>query len=159
MHAPSSKVWTGSTKLRLLPMHAFDPQLLVARSRNERQLTKYCRRLTGGNMSLRTATHGRTRSDVELAEWAAIDRSASGRTRPTMAGHRYQKRPLRGMLAGPSMDQRSKNDQSRICCLDDFRRCICLHQFLLHRRDVCNETTDVYSVALRYIAQLLGTTR
>lgn len=31
-------------------------------------------------------TGGRTRSDVEPAEWAAVDRSASGRTRPTDVG-------------------------------------------------------------------------
>jgi len=33
----------------------------------------------------RPSLHGRTRSDVELAEWAAIDRSASGRSRPKAA--------------------------------------------------------------------------
>jgi len=35
-------------------------------------------------MRLRKTVYGRTRSDVELAEWPAIERSASGRSRPVI---------------------------------------------------------------------------
>jgi hypothetical protein len=42
----------------------------------------FCPKLTLMNAHVLSA-NGRTRSDVELGEWAAIDRSASGRTRPS----------------------------------------------------------------------------
>jgi hypothetical protein len=47
--------------------------------------------------------YGRTRSDVELAEWAAIDRSASGRSRLTSTlNRRWSRHHVNGRFRGPT---------------------------------------------------------
>jgi hypothetical protein len=45
----------------------------------------HSRKTSNQLLACRTAGIGRTRSDVELAEWAAIDWSVSGRSRPSTA--------------------------------------------------------------------------